>query len=65
MKSPLKVLQSLGETRFGAAEPARAANDFALLDAYSRSVVNVVEEVGPVVVHVGVTGAPQTGPERR
>lgn len=61
MKSPLELLQSFGELRPGATEPASPANDAELHDAYSKAVVNVVEQVGSAVVHVGVVGPQKQG----
>ncbi len=56
--SPFKNL--LGEDEPGAAQPgmsgAASAEDFALLDAYSRAVVGAVDLVGPAVLHLQVSG---------
>src|SRR5579872_6455780 len=41
----------------GAGGSATAVDDSAALDAYSRSVVDVVKKVGPAVVQIGVTKA--------
>ena len=40
-----------------AAASSTAAEDFALLDAYSRAVIGAVDRVGPAVLHLQVTGA--------
>jgi S1-C subfamily serine protease len=42
------------EDRSGRPSPATEAEDGELLDAYSRAVVRVVEQVGPAVVSIGV-----------
>ena len=56
MKSPLRLLQSLHPSAGHRADAAGPHEDHALLDAYSRTIVDVVESVGPAVVHVGVRG---------
>ena len=40
-----------------AAAGSAAAEDLALLDAYSRAVIGAVDRVGPAVLHLQVTGA--------
>ena len=39
-----------------ASESSAAAEDIALLDAYSRAVIGAVDRVGPAVLHLQVTG---------
>lgn len=41
-----------------ASRPARPADDAPLLDAYSQAVVHAVDRIGPAVVHLDVTLAP-------
>ena len=49
--------------------PARrllpAAEDLALLDAYSRAVIGAVDRVGPAVLHLQVTGSERTRQRQR
>ena len=58
MKPFLSVIDELSEARFLEAPPsveppgATPADDLELLDAYSRAVVRVVQDVGPTVVHL-------------
>src|SRR5437899_30593 len=40
-----------------ASESSAAAEDIALLDAYSRAVIGAVDRVGPAVLHLQITGA--------
>src|SRR5271165_4840669 len=40
-----------------ASDSSAAAEDIALLDAYSRAVIGAVDRVGPAVLHLQVTGA--------
>jgi S1-C subfamily serine protease len=40
-----------------ASESSGAAEDIALLDAYSRAVIGAVDRVGPAVLHLQITGA--------
>ena len=53
-------LHDPGNDQSGAAQPAgpttSAADDFALLDAYSRAVIGAVDKVGPAVLHLQVSG---------
>ena len=46
------------------ANPTReeSKRDDALLDAYSRAVVNVVKKVGPAVVAIGIQKTRDSGP---
>src|ERR1700760_2730935 len=45
--------------------PAVPANDQALLDAYSRAVIDVVDRVGPAVVRLAVQSAVHGGGQNR
>jgi S1-C subfamily serine protease len=53
------IYDPIGEIEPGApaAASSPAAEDFALLDAYSRAVIGAVDRVGPAVLHLQVTGA--------
>src|SRR5580704_12871801 len=48
------VYDPIGDIEPGA--PSAAAEDLALLDAYSRAVIGAVDRVGPAVLHLQVTG---------
>jgi len=50
----LRLLNYQGGNAVGSPAPATLENDSLLLDAYSQTVVRVVEDVGPSVVHIRV-----------
>ncbi len=53
------IYDLIGDTEPSAPTAASSSNaeDFALLDAYSRAVIGAVDRVGPAVLHLQVSGA--------
>ncbi len=56
MRSPLRLLQARIRPDEDRDTEVSRPEESEMLDAYSRAVVDVVENVGPAVVHVGVRG---------